>query len=95
MLFTVPLSTGTGTFARWPNVTIPADPALRGASFYDHAVFVDPPANAAGLVTTWSSRWDIAGLPTTPAAYLSATGNNHMAPTGTLASGAAITLQLQ
>jgi hypothetical protein len=95
MAITVGLATGTTTSARWPNITVPADPAMRGSAFYDHAVFADPAANPAGLVTTWSSRWNIGGANGAPAAYVSATGNSNAAATGTLVSGAAITLQLQ
>jgi len=56
----VPLATGSGTSAQWPNITIP--PGLGGMSFFDHAVFLDKPTstNKSGLVTSWSSEWKIA-----------------------------------
>jgi len=55
----VPLSSGTGTSMRWPNVTIP--PGLGGGSFFDHCLVFDKPTstNKYGLVTTWSSEWKI------------------------------------
>jgi hypothetical protein len=95
MLITVGLAANASGSAQWPTITIPADPTLRGSAFYDHAVFVDPLANAAGLVTTWSSKWSIGTQIGAPAAYLSATGNSNMNPTGTLVPGGCISLQLQ
>lgn len=43
----------------WPRITVPNDPALYDASFYEQGLFSDPPANQLGLVTTWSSKWTI------------------------------------
>ncbi|MEZ5988127.1 MAG: hypothetical protein R3F30_03190 [Planctomycetota bacterium] len=56
----VPLNSGSNTYARWPNITIP--PGLGGNSFFDHALFLDKPTstNKYGLVTSWSSEWQIA-----------------------------------
>ena len=95
ILFTVGLTTGTTTSARWPNMTIPNDPALRGTAFYDHSLWVDAPANPLGIVTGWSSKWQIGTQVGAPAAYLSVTGNGHSGATGTLTPGGCTTLQLQ
>jgi hypothetical protein len=91
----VALSTGTTTSARWPNQTIPNDPSLRGAAFYDHSIWIDPPANALGLVAGWSSKWSIGTGIGAPGAFVVATGNNHMAATGSRTAGGMPTMQLQ
>ena len=91
----VPLQSTT-TGARWPNLTIPNDPGLRGASFYEQGLFIDPPANALGLVVSQSSRWQIAPLVSGgPGAFVYATGSNHQSATGTREAGGLPTLQLQ
>ena len=41
--------------ARGPNLIVP--PGLGGDWFYDQSVFLDPTANALGLVVTWPSKW--------------------------------------
>jgi hypothetical protein len=61
--FTVGLLADGFGRATWPTITIPSDPSLANAVFYDHAVFLDPAANAAGIVTTWSSKWVIGSVP--------------------------------
>jgi hypothetical protein len=81
----------TSVGARWPDQTIPNDPALRGTSFYDQALFLDAAANALGLVMSQSSRWLIApGV----GAFVQATGANAGSPNGTLAT-ATPTFQLR
>jgi hypothetical protein len=95
MEIVIGLSTGTTTSARWPNMTLPNDPALRGASFYDHTLWIDPPANQLGLVAGWSSRWGIGTGLGAPGAIVYATGNNHSSPTGTLTPGGMPTYLLQ
>jgi hypothetical protein len=80
--FTQPLTSTTNIY-QWPTYNIPNDPNLGGQSFYDHALFVDPGANPAGWVTTWSSKWTIGTNKGSPAAIVFATGANAANPTGT------------
>ncbi|MEZ5988124.1 MAG: hypothetical protein R3F30_03175 [Planctomycetota bacterium] len=56
----IPLKVDTNGYAAWPNVTIPA--GLGGSSFFDQGLIFDKPTstNKYGLVTTWSSEWQIA-----------------------------------
>ena len=53
----LPVTANASGSAKVPSLTIPA--GLGGKSFYDHALFLDPKANKAGLVVTWSSKWYI------------------------------------
>jgi hypothetical protein len=87
-------ASATGS-AQWPTQTIPNDPALRGASFYDHSLWIDPLANSLGLVAGWSSRWGIGTQIGAPGAFVVATGNNHTAPSGTRTAGGMPSLRLQ
>ena len=84
---------GSGS-ASWPSTQIPNDPSLAGAKFFDHAAFVDPAANALGLVTTWSSQWNIGTRLGAPGVLLSAVSTSALNPTGTLQPGTVPTLQL-
>ena len=84
----------TGTSSRWPNIQIPNSPAVAGVSFFDHSLWLDPPANAWGLVVGWSSRWAIGTQIGAPGAFLVATGNSAGNPTGTLTPGGMPTFQL-
>jgi hypothetical protein len=84
----------SGTSARWPTLNIPNDASLGGASFFEHAAFVDPAANALGLVTTWSSKWTIGSGVGAPGAMVAATGSSNANPTGSLLNGTLPTLQL-
>ncbi|MCC6671183.1 MAG: hypothetical protein IT458_08980 [Planctomycetes bacterium] len=81
--FTVPISSSTAIY-QWPTLNIPNTPALGGAIFYDHAMFIDPPANAWGVVTTWSSKWTIGTNRGAPGAMVYATGASALNPSGTL-----------
>jgi hypothetical protein len=73
---------------------IPNDPSLNQAVFYDHAIFVDPPANAWGAATTWSSKWTI-GSGTGPAGSLvNNTGANATGATGFVTQPSAVSIQL-
>jgi hypothetical protein len=83
VLFSIGLAANASGVATWPTLTIPNDPALANVSIYDHAAFVDPAANALGIVTAWSSKWTIGDgtLPEGAKIYrLTDTGGN---PTGT------------
>ena len=91
---TVPLVASATGGARWPTLNIPYDTALIGASYYDHAAFIDPGANAWGVVTTWSSKWTISPGGGAPGTTLAATGNSASSPTGTLTAGVLATMQL-
>ncbi len=79
--------------ATMPNITIPA--GLGGTAFYDHTLWLDPAANAAGLVVGWSSKWSIGTGLGSPSAFIYATGNSHTNAAGTRVSGACPTWQLQ
>jgi hypothetical protein len=92
--FMVGLATNATGSATWPTQTIPNDPALRGAFFYDHSAFVDAAANALGLVVGWSSKWEIGTQLGAPGCSVSATGTTANNPTGTLQQGFLATLQL-
>ena len=59
MLLTQPLVVDQNGDAWWSPIQFPADPSLAFGQFFDHALFVDPGANAAGIATTWSSRWTL------------------------------------
>jgi hypothetical protein len=81
----VPVPANASGTARWPNLTIPA--GLGGLSFYDHALFLDPAANKAGWVTTWSSKWYI-GTGVGPSANtVYKIQDTASSPTGTLRTG--------
>lgn len=60
---------------QWPNLTVPNDPGIVGANFFDQALFVDPPANAAGLVVSWPSKWTVGSGQGAKARQVSSTGN--------------------
>jgi hypothetical protein len=93
-LFIIGMAADASGSAAWPTQTIPNDPALGGASFFDHCVFSDPTANPLGLVTGWSSRWNIGTQIGAPGAMVAATGAAAMGATGTVAMGTLPTLQL-
>ena len=90
--YIIPL-TATGTSAKWPTINIPNNPSLGGASFYDHSLWLDPAANAFGVVTGWSSQWVIGDNLGAPAALLYAAGSSAANPTGSLQNGTGVTLQ--
>ncbi len=79
--------------ARLPNLTIP--PGLGGFSFYDHGVFIDTAANAAGLVTTWSSEWYIGTLKGPSANTLYRTADTSGSPTGFFRAGQGTHLRIE
>jgi hypothetical protein len=54
----LPLTESSGLY-NWPGVPVPNDASLADASFFDQGLFVDPQANALGIVTSWSSKWTI------------------------------------
>lgn len=90
----VPLTSTTNTY-QWPVLRIPSAPELAGASFYDHAFFLDPPANPAGIVTTWSSRWKVGTHPGVAAALLYTFATVTGSPTGTLRGRTGVSIKLQ
>jgi len=59
MEITLPSSTDATGMWRWPTINIPNNPALGGFSIFEQAIYVDPGANAAGLVTTFVMEWPI------------------------------------
>lgn len=91
--FVAAMTASASGSARTPNVTIPA--GLGGNAFYDQTLWIDPAANALGLVTGWSSKWLIGTGAGAPAAFVYATGNSHMNATGVRVLGASPTWQLQ
>ena len=90
----IPL-TSTSRIYQWPVTRIPSTPALAGTSFYDHAVFVDPPANPAGLVTTSSGKWTLGTHPGVSAALLYTFAMNTGNPTGTLRGRTGVSILLR
>lgn len=50
-------SAGSSSFAISAPIQTPNDLGLLGQSFYDQSVFLDPAANALGIVTTSSNEW--------------------------------------
>jgi hypothetical protein len=60
---TVPLLADASGNARWPDLQMPNDAHLAGASFFDQAGFIDVAANSLGLVSAWSSRWTFGSTP--------------------------------
>lgn len=94
-LVTFGLVTNANGLAQWPNIPIPNSPGLGGAVFYDHALFLDPPANAWGVVTTWSSKWIVGNNKGVPAAEVYVVGSAAAtATTGTRLLETGTTLQL-
>jgi hypothetical protein len=91
---TVPL-TSTTTLYAWPVLRMPSAPALAGASFYEHAFFVDPPANRAGIVTTWSGKWTFGAHPGAAAALLYTFGAATNNPSGTLRGRTGVSILLR
>jgi hypothetical protein len=94
VLYMIGLAANASGGASWPQQTIPNDPSLAGAAFYDHAAFVDPLANAMGLVTTWSSKWSIGTQIGAPGTLVSAVGAAATNPSGQLTRALLPTLQL-
>lgn len=96
MDITIPLTASATGSAGWPTnlVTIPNGPRLIGRSFYDHAAFVDPAANAFGIVTTWSSKWTIGSNRGQPGAFVYAVGNAAGNATGSRTNEAVVSLLL-
>ena len=94
--FTIGLTASASGSASWAAIPIPNNPSLGGGVFYDHAAFLDPLANAWGVVTTWSSKWTVGTGIGAPAATVYATGNTATtATTGSLQKGTVASLQLQ
>ena len=87
------VASATGS-ARWPTLAIPANPAIAGANFYDHALWLDPAANTAGVVSGWSSAWTIGSGLGAPGATVYNTGNSAGNATGILRPMEIPTLQL-
>jgi hypothetical protein len=81
----IPVTASATGSARLPNLTIP--PGLGGFAFYDHGFFVDPAANQAGIVVTWSSKWYIGTGKAPSASTLYRTADTSSSPTGTLRAG--------
>jgi hypothetical protein len=99
MLFlcVVSLATLTGTSngtCDWPTVNIPSDPWLGGKTFFDQGLFLDPFANAWGVVTSWSSKWTIGSGNGVSAAMVSAVGANASNPMGILRERVGVSLKL-
>ena len=90
----VALATNASGSASWTTVPVPNNPALAGQAFYDHAMFIDPPANAWGVATTWSSKWIVGTNKGAPGSTLSATGTAAGNATGSLAKESVATFQL-
>jgi hypothetical protein len=51
----MPIVANAAKDAKSPVLNVPATPG--GWTFFDQALFLDAQANAAGLVTSWSSEW--------------------------------------
>ena len=78
------LSANASGIAQGPTINIPNDPSLINGEFYDQSIWIDPPANAWGVVTSWTSKWRIGTGKGVPAAFLAVTGNTAAtAATGT------------
>lgn len=60
---------------QWPTLPIPNNPALAGTKFYDQSIFLDPLANAWGVVSGWSSTWTIGTGLGALARHVSVVGN--------------------
>jgi hypothetical protein len=84
ILFTAGLRADSLGWAWWPSIPIPNDPALVGAVFYDQALFLDPGANAAGIVVSMSTRWVIGSGALPEAAQVVRLVDTLPYPTGTL-----------
>jgi hypothetical protein len=91
--WTVPLAR-IATSHLWPVLQVPDDVALVQQSIYEQCVFVDPPANALGIVATPSSRWTVSGSAGVPAATVRAGGRLPPGPTGGVQRDGAITIWL-
>jgi len=59
MELSYPLQASASGSAPGIRLTVPNDPVLDGAAFYDHPLFLDPAANSLGIVLGWSSKWII------------------------------------
>jgi hypothetical protein len=86
----LPLVADASAGAKWPDLQMPNDPGLAGQSFFDQAAFVDPTANALGLVTVWSSKWTFGTTPAPAATKVYALLNSNNSPTGTVQRQAVI-----
>lgn len=84
VLVTVPFVTNASGQARWPDIPVPNDPGVVGAQFFDQGLVFDPPANAFGLVPTWSSRWTVGDATHPEGARVYQYQNTNNSPTGTL-----------
>ena len=56
---TVPLQANASGDAKWPELTIPGNPALAGLGFWEQGAFLDAGANALGVVTTSSRKFTL------------------------------------
>ena len=54
-----PLKTIGTSCAQMAALSIPNDPSLAGAIFYDQGFFLDPAANPFGAVSTLGAKWTI------------------------------------
>jgi hypothetical protein len=76
-------------------IDVPNQPGVAGAIVYDQGVFLDPRANAFGVVTSASRRWSLDTPKGGPGALVTATGAGAATtPAGTYLPGKVTTLQL-
>ena len=96
-LVTVPLAiTGASSNTYlYPSIPVPQNPALVGTRFFDQPLFLDPLANAWGVVTGPSMTWIVGSGNGALAREVSAVGNNAGAATGSDKSGLGVALRLQ
>ena len=92
--FVQPMTANATGSASWPNVSVPNTPALAGQAFFDHSLWIDPPANAWGVVTAWSSKWIVGTNIGAPGATVYANGTQASGPTGSFSRQTVPTLQL-
>ena len=89
-----PVTASLSGNAQTPLIMLPSSPQLENQILYDQAAFLDPAANALGIVTGVSTRWQIGAL--RPGSRVSAVGPAaHLATTGLVEHGHAITMRLQ
>ena len=90
-----PLTANGDGRATWPPIRIPNDPAIVNLVFYDHSLWMDPPANRLGAVVGFSSSWWIGSGRNPPAARLHASGARTFNLVGYLSPGVGVSVLFQ
>lgn len=78
----IPFTTDASGQGRLPTLQIPA--GLGGKAFFDQALHIDAQANSFGLVSCWSSKWNISNAQSYDVVTVYKTKDTSNSPTGSI-----------